>query len=143
MQEDLETLMPAAAVSQISGLVSLRLRLGLGLGHDGLQDSVDLSNLPLLRSMPHLTALDLSRNSMSQLPRAIRELVALERLDVRWNKGLRLSWGCVEILVCLPRLKMLAVDAEALPTPLQLTRGVLATWFPALEVEISECNEPG
>jgi len=132
VQGDLEKLMPAAAVTNISGLVSLKLRIGLKYRPDGRNGNA--TDLDVLSCMPHLTALDLSYNSMACLPPAMTNLVGLESLKVNGNIGFALTDGCVEMLNSLPQLKLLVIDAKAVPV---ILRGrALGAALPDVEISL-------
>jgi len=111
--------------------------LGLGYDQEGLLCSAPFSDLGLLGSMPHLTALNLSQNwSMSRLPPAIGGLLALETLNVTCSRALRLSSECVAVLKSLPRLRLLFISAKAVPEA--LAGAVLAAQFPDVKLVLSK-----
>jgi len=134
-QDDLETLLPEVALKDIHGLVSFKLGLSDGLS---LEEPVDdaFRDLWLLRSMPHLTKLDLGGNSLPVLPPALTNLTVLEELNLGNNRVLKLSEECMEVLKSLPQLRKVTVDSPVWSAATSRPLPGIAAMSSNLEVEL-------
>jgi len=63
----------------------------------------------VMRTLSHLTNLQLCFNKFPCLPPALTELTRLEVIDINHNAPLQLSEGCLEVLEALPRLHTLGL----------------------------------
>ena len=114
MQADLPPPPSEAALQQLTGLEHLALRVMFREGGIRLE-------VPLAKTNPYLTHLDLSENGFGSIPTTIVGLERLQCLNI--SKGpLQLGYQCLAVLTSLPKLRTLDLRKQ------EWSEGYVLSW---------------
>ena len=107
LQTDLTFLLPEATLQRLTRLVHLAARFTPNYK----SDAPLILEIPLIRTTPYLTYLDLSKSNTGSIPNAIMGLESLQYLKIS-KCPLQLRQQCLAILISLSKLRTLEMKKK-------------------------------